>query len=225
MKEKIKEIMMKLGADVCGVANIDRFENTPAGFHPKDIYKDCKSVVVFAKRIPNGLSFVNSRIVYIKANDICLAEVEQIGYKASIEIENLGGIAVPLPPDAPYEYWDKDKMEGKGLISMRHSAMLAGIGSMGKNSLIINQEYGTMINLGAILTNLDLESDSLSKELCILGCHLCIDSCPQKAIDGKTVNQKLCREFTYSHNDRGFSVCNCNTCRVICPMAFGEKKS
>lgn len=225
MEEIIKQIIAKLGADVCGIAEAERFEDAPAGFHPTDIYKDCKSVIVFAKNMPRGLAYVSPRIVYNKATDMNLAELDRVSYLASIEIEKLGGIAVPLPSDSPYEYWDDDKTEGRGLLSMRHAAVLAGIGSMGKNNLIINQKYGNMINIGAVLTNLNLESDPLSEELCISGCRLCLDSCPQKALNGVTVSQKLCRAFTYSSNKRGFGVCNCNKCRIVCPRAFGVKKA
>ncbi len=124
-------------------------------------------------------------------------------------------------PD-PYEYWDSDNMVGKGLLSMKHAALRAGLGSMGKNTLIINEKYGNIIEFGAILTNLDLTSDPIAQELCVENCRLCLDNCPQKALDGKTANQKLCREHTFIKNKRGFSVCNCNICRTICPKAFGE---
>ena len=222
MEERIKKIIEKLGADICGIANVERFVDAPSGFHPTDLYINCKSVIVFAKRMPKGLAYVKPRIIYTKAADINLNEVDRISYLASIEIEKLGGIAIPLPSDSPYDYWDSDNMEGRGLLSMRHAAVLAGVGSMGKNTLVINEKCGNMINIGAVLTNLDLCSDPLSKEMCITGCHLCIDNCPQKALNGLTVNQKLCREFTYSNNKRGFGVCNCNKCRVNCPKAFGE---
>lgn len=223
MKERIKKIIEALGAEICGIANVERFINAPSGFHPTDIYVNCKSVIVFAKCIPKGLAYVNPRIVYSAATEISLNEIDHISYLASIEIEKLGGIAVPIPSDSPYDYWDEVNMEGRGLLSMRHAAVLAGLGSMGKNTLVINEKYGNMINIGAILTNLDLESDPLSKEMCISSCHLCINNCPQKALNGFTVNQKLCREFTYTNNRRGFSVCNCNKCRVVCPRTFGEK--
>ena len=104
---------------------------------------------------------------------------------------------------------------------MRHAAVLAGLGSLGKNTLLINKLYGNFITLGAILTNLDLKSDPLSEELCIENCRLCLDNCPVQALDGKTANQKLCRPYTYTTNDRGFSVINCNKCRTICPQKFG----
>lgn len=98
MKDKIKEIFINLGAEVCGVANIDLFIDAPEGFNPKDIYSDCKSVIVFAKRIPKGLAHVNPRIVYQHFNSISPVELDRIAYLASNEIEKIhNGIAVPIP--------------------------------------------------------------------------------------------------------------------------------
>ncbi|MDF2613169.1 MAG: hypothetical protein K0S71_955 [Clostridia bacterium] len=221
MENRIKKILTQLGSDLCGIANIERFKDAPKGSHPTDIYKHCKSVIVFAKCMPKGLAYVSPRLTYVKATDMNVDELDHISYLAAVEIEKLGGVAVPIPSDSPYEY-NPLNMEGRGLLSMRHAALLAGIGSMGKNSLIINRKYGNMINIGAVLTNLDLVSDPLAEKICIEGCHLCIDSCPQKALNEQSVTQKLCREYTYSKNDKDFLVCHCNTCRIICPKALGE---
>jgi len=215
-EEKIKGIVLNQGADLCGIANIERFADAPEGFHPTDIYGDCKSVIVFAKRLPKGLAYVNPRIVYKHYNGLCVNEVDKIAYEAAILIERLGCLTVPLPCDCPLEYWDKDNLCAKGLLSMRHAAVLAGLGSLGKNTLLINKLYGNFLTIGAILTDLDLKSDPLAEELCIENCRLCIDNCPVKALDGKTVSQKLCRPYTYTINERGFDVVNCNKCRTIC---------
>jgi len=220
-EEQIKRIILNLGADLCGIANIDRFANAPAGFHPSDIHKECKSVIVFAKRLPKGLVYINPRIVYKHANDLSINEVDTITYESALAIEQLGCIAVPLPCDGPVDYWEKENLRAKGILSMRHAAVLAGLGSLGKNTLVINKRYGNFLTLGAILTDLDLQSDPLSEELCIADCRLCLDNCPTKALDGKTTNQKLCRPHTYTTNDRGLEVVNCNTCRTICPRKFG----
>ena len=221
LKEQVKRIILDQGADLCGIANIDRFTDTPVGFHPSDIYKECKSVIVFAKRLPKGLAYVNPRIVYNHANSMSKDEVDKITYKASILIEQFDCVAVPLPCDGPYEYWDKDNLCGKGILSMRHAAVLAGLGSMGKNTLFISKLYGNFLTLGAILTNLDLKSDPLSEKLCIENCRLCMDNCPTQALDGKTANQKLCRPHTYTTHERGFGLVNCNKCRTVCPVKFG----
>lgn len=224
MKDKIKEIFINLGAEVCGVANIDLFTDVPKGFHPTDIYSDCKSVIVFAKKIPKGLTHVNPRIVYQNFNSISNVELDRIAYLASNEIEKLyNGIAVPIPSDGPYDYWNENNLEGRGIISMKHTAVLAGIGTLGKSTLLLNSEYGNMLNIGAVLTNLNLSSDAPAENICIKGCRLCIDNCPVSAISEHGVNQKLCRNCAYASNDRGFDVVNCNKCRTVCPVALGKK--
>jgi epoxyqueuosine reductase QueG len=223
MKKQIKELILSLGADVCGVANIDRFSDAPVGFHPKDIFPDCKSVFVFGIALPKGLTKVEPRLIYGYFNNSTCPEVDGVAFKAAKEIEKLyGGYAIPIPSDAPYEYWDPNKMEGRGLVSMKHAAVLAGLGALGKSTLLLNEKYGNLLTLGAILTDLGLESDPLAKNICINGCKLCIQSCPVKALNGDHADQAKCRPNTYGTNARGFDVVNCNKCRTVCPMRFGK---
>ncbi|MGW8114640.1 epoxyqueuosine reductase [Caproicibacterium sp. NSD3] len=225
MKKEIKNFILNLGADVCGFANIDRFSEAPVGFHPKDIFPDCQSVIVFGIALPKGLTKVDSRLIYGYFNNSTCPNVDWVAFRAAKGIERLyGGYAVPLPSDDPYEYWDSEKMEGRGLISMKHAAVLAGLGTLGKNTLLLNEEYGNLLTLGAILTDLNLESDPLAKNICIDGCSLCIQSCPTQALNGSCTNQAKCRPNTYGTNARGFNVVNCNKCRTVCPMRFGKGK-
>lgn len=224
MKASLREYVLSLGADVCGVANIDRFGGAPKGFHPTDIYSDCKSVIVFGIALPKGLTKVEPRLIYGHFNyDICKT-VDRISLQTAKEIEEkYRGIAVPMPCDGPYEYWDSEKKEGRGLISMKHSAVLAGLGNLGKSTLLLNEKYGNLLILGAILTNLDLPSDPLSKSICIESCTLCIDNCPSKALNGTSVIQYNCRTNTYGKNARGFDTVDCNKCRTVCPRRYGKE--
>lgn len=219
MKEKIREILISNGADLCGFANINRFGNAPFGYNPTDIYNDCKSVVSFAVALPQGLTKIIPRLIYGHFNYISCHEVDIISLKSAKMIEKgFNCIAVPIPCDSPYEYWDSDKMEGRGLLSMKHIAVQAGLGSLGKSSLFISRRYGNMVTLGAILTNLDLQSDTLSEDNCISNCRKCIEACPVQAIDDGVVNQGLCRKNTYGKTERGFDTVDCNRCRTVCPM-------
>jgi len=45
----IKAIASRLGAELCGIATVDRFSRAPKGFHPSDILAETRSVIVFAK--------------------------------------------------------------------------------------------------------------------------------------------------------------------------------
>jgi epoxyqueuosine reductase QueG len=224
MKDQIKDFVLRLGADVCGVASIDRFEQAPAGFHPRDIYMECNSVIVFGIALPKGLTKVPSRLIYGHFNNCVCPEVDQIAFKTAREVERLfGGFAVPIPSDGPYEYWDADKLQGRGLLSMKHAAVLAGLGTFGKSTLLLNEKYGNLITFGAVLTELELESDSLAESICLEGCNLCITSCPSGALDGHTADQSKCRPLAYGTNARGFDTVDCNRCRVVCPMRFGKQ--
>jgi epoxyqueuosine reductase QueG len=107
---------------------------------------------------------------------------------------------------------------------MKHAAVLAGIGTLGKSTLLLNEKYGNLLTLGAVLTDLDLDSDPLAESICIEGCNLCINNCPSQALDGQRADQAKCRPNTYGTNARGFDTVNCNKCRVVCPMRFGKKK-
>lgn len=223
MKARIKEIMYALGADVCGIANIDRFSDAPQGFSPNDIYDDCRSVIVFGIALPKGITKVDPRIVYGHFNSNSCFYVDEVSFKAAKMIEDaFNCFAITLPCDSPYDFWHEDNKEGRGLISMKHAAVLAGIGTLGKNTLLLNKKFGNLLTIGAVLTNLDLESDELSENMCINGCNKCIDQCPAGAIKEGSVNQKLCRNNTYDQNKRGFDVTKCNICRIVCPVKFGK---
>lgn len=217
MKEKIKGIFLEMGADVCGVAGIERFNEAPVGFHPWDIYKDCKSVITFGKALPKGLLNVGPEIVYNHYKELSMKELDRISYLAALAIEQMGIKAVPLPSNTPYEFWDENESEGRGLISIKHAAVLCGLGSQGKSTLLINEKYGNMLQLGVLLTDMELESDPMVEDLCLKNCRLCIENCPAGAITNTGVIQKKCRSNSIGKNKKGFDICSCNTCRKICP--------
>jgi epoxyqueuosine reductase QueG len=225
-KEQIRNLILSLGADVCGFARIDRFENAPAGYKPTDIFTDCRSVISFGIALPKGIAKVNPRLIYGHYNDLSCAEVDRIALHAGRKIEEEHQCtAIPMPADSPYEYWDEEKMEGRGLLSMKYTAVAAGLGSIGKNTLLLNRQYGNRLTIGAILTDLNLPSDPLSESICIEKCRKCTDNCPVGAIDNGVVNQKLCRNHTYGKTKRGFDTVDCNKCRTVCPMRYGNKPS
>ena len=216
----IREITLDLGADLCGIASIERFSDSPKGFHPLDIYDQCKSVIVFLKRIPTETIHASNLLPYTHTTHILFDELDRVGLNLCNMLEDKGIKAIPVPCDTPYQYWDADSLHGMGLLSMRHAAYLAGLGILGKNTLLINKKYGNAVYIGAVLSNAELESDPIATELlCPPDCSICLDSCPQQALDGTTVKQALCRPYSSDKIGRGFDIYCCNTCRQACPMS------
>jgi epoxyqueuosine reductase len=220
--KEIKNIAKKFGADLCGIATADRFKEAPKGYHPIDIYQDCKSVIVFAKKVPAGSLFAGNCIPYTHINNVITQDVDRLGIRISLALEEFGITAVAIPSDGPVEHWEPDKQYARAILSMRHSGYLSGLGVLGKNTLLINDKFGNMIQIGAILVDVELEPDPIATyEGCLPDCQLCLDSCPQNALDGLIVNQKLCRPLSNYVNEKGFVLKKCNVCRRICPHCLG----
>lgn len=215
----IKEKVYSLGADVCGIANINRFDDAPKGFHPLDVYDKTKSVIVFGKQFPSSLFQANTNVPYTLFKNNSTKLLDDISIQLTMTIELEGYNAIPIPTDEPYEYWDPKNREGKGILSLKHLAQAAGLGTIGKNTLLINEKYGNRLYFGALLTNSELDEDDLARNLCLEKCNICLEECPKKALDGVTINQKKCREECIYYTEGGGFVYGCNICRKVCPFA------
>lgn len=214
---EIKSAAKALGADLCGIAPAGRFDGTPAGFNPKDVFSKCQSVVVFLKRMPHSVIEAENPLPYSHTAQQLYVSLDRIGIELCTLLEKNGISAVPVPTDVPYLYWDEEEKKGMGIISLRHAAANAGLGTLGRNTLLMNEEYGNMCYIGAILTDAVLDPDAIATTpACPPGCSLCIDACPVSALTGTTVIQKLCRKASCMVHPRGWDVYVCNECRKVC---------
>jgi epoxyqueuosine reductase QueG len=221
-KEDIKEIAFENGVDLFGVASIDRFDEAPKGFNPRDIYSKTNSVIVFAIGLPTETLFAESPIPYTHVNSLAMSKIDAISYGISCDLERKGLKSVLIPTDDPYLEWDETKQEGRAILSLRHAAYLAGLGKIARNNLLINRNYGNMIQIGALLTGEKFESDPMADyEVCPPGCSICIDNCPETALTGDTVIQKNCRELATYRTNKGYIIKKCFECRKNCPSSLG----
>lgn len=221
----LKEHALFLGAHGCGIAGIERFSKLSEGFRPTDVYSKCKSVVVTMKQMPLGSINAENPIPYTIEAQRMNEEMNIISMGLLRYCQEYDAYGVMIPADVPYLYWDQENKEGRGIISLKHAAVQAGLGFMGQNTILINSDYGNMVYLGAILVDIQLEQDDLITHFdCLSNCTRCIDICPQHAIKDGRVNQKLCRENSIIKAGRDWNIYSCNKCRNVCPLKLGEIK-
>jgi len=105
-------------------------------------------------------------------------------------------------------------------------AVDAGLGWIGKNSLLINKESGSFVFIGGLILNIDLEADKENIKTCPANCNRCIDACPTKAIIKPYVlNASKCISYlTIEKKDDKLScdtkcsyIAGCDICQKVCP--------
>ncbi len=218
----VKQRLIELAVDITGIASIDRFDNTPSGFHPTDIIKDCQSVIVFGIRFPNSTLSGSSQAAYTFVRNRLMDQVDSVAFQLAKELEEEGKWAVPIPSSEPYEFWDEARQHGRGILSLKHAAVLAGMGQLGKNTLLVNDRFGNMLWLSAVLVDAAYEADPLATyRTCPPDCRICLQACPAQALDGVTIEQRKCRSVSGKYSPGGGGVYACNLCRKICPRRCG----
>ena len=114
-----------------------------------------------------------------------------------------------------------------GPIVERIYAKYAGVGWLGKNTCLINQQIGSWLFLGVIVTSLELTPDVPAPDRCGT-CTRCIDACPTGALigpyelDSNTCISYLTIEKRGAISDElregmGQQVFGCDICQDVCP--------
>lgn len=83
----------------------------------------------------------------------------------------------------------------KGGIFLKDAAVLAGLGTIGMNNLLITPEFGPRVRLRALLLDVDLAPTGPIDFAPCAGCDRpCRSACPQEAFTSGSYRRTLCNE-------------------------------
>lgn len=109
----------------------------------------------------------------------------------------------------------------------RELAQRAGLGAVGKNTLLIERSVGSYLLLGEIITTLPLVASCASEPDPCGACTRCIDACPTKAISPWSVDATKCISYltiehrgeidAKHHEAMGDWIFGCDVCQEVCP--------
>jgi len=121
----------------------------------------------------------------------------------------------------------------KGGVFLKDAAILAGLGVLGKNNLLVTPEFGPRVRLRALFLDVELEpTGPVDFDPCA-GCDApCQRACPKRAFEGGSYQRPLCREMMNENeeqervllkdgagNSLGEVIRYCRACELACPVA------
>ncbi|KYC48984.1 MAG: Epoxyqueuosine reductase [Candidatus Methanofastidiosum methylothiophilum] len=222
LKAEILTAANKLDLDFIGVADAKGYLNRDyVGNKPQDVMENCNSIIVFGVSIPKGAyeSLPKGRAEYTNTLLAATATLRIAGFRLAKLAEERGYSATLAPSEgSEFGYWYANKETLKANFSMKYACYLSGIGSYGKNHLIITDKFGSRIRMAAILTDAKIDADGQSKSLIsdkCKDCYECVEICPVSAfsIDGK-IDRRKCREYMFGE----LGGLRCGMCVKVCPL-------
>jgi epoxyqueuosine reductase len=209
LKRRIKEKSISWGADLIGFADVKKFRRYKRENRPPD---EAKTVIVLAIWMEDPILDLWLHLPSWKDQD---------KPSRAFEDEILRGVSLRLCLLLEREgYWAEPARYEPGLY-LKEAGVLAGLGIIGKNNLLITDKYGPRIRLRALNTSAPLEPDPIieGRSYCS-DCKICVDACPAHAFDAGKYDKEAC--FNYCQINlkeiSQYSVLWCMECANVCPI-------
>ncbi|MBI2433289.1 MAG: tRNA epoxyqueuosine(34) reductase QueG [Candidatus Hydrogenedentes bacterium] len=236
----VKTYAAGLGLDACGIARVSEADPEDRlgqwlrrGFHA-DMYWMARTMAIrqdVRLRLPGAQSvIVVARNYYAPRPEQPPGNGKVARYAWGRDYHRvlrkpLGRLAAYLKELAPES--ESFISIDSGPVLERTWAARAGVGWIGKNSLVLRRDLGSWFFLGVLVTTLELEPDSPLPDACG-SCTACLDACPTGAIvEAQVVDATRCISYQTIENRREIPpavarkmedwVFGCDICQEVCP--------
>jgi len=173
----LKRFCLQQGSDLFGVADISKIKGNFM-LSKESLEKLDKAIclgVRLSESILSEISVAPTKLYFHHYRTVN-AFLDQVALKVCNFFQIKGYVGLPIPASQILD-WQNQKAH----LSHKQLGMLAGLGWIGRNNLLVNKKLGSQFRLVSILTDMPFETDKPTKENC-LNCRLCIKVCPARAI-------------------------------------------
>lgn len=213
--EMIKALCFQGGCSLFGVADLHSFKEEEILLPPSLINQLSYGISVgfhLSDAILEGISNQPTPLYFhhYQRTNILL---DTLGLNVTSAIQDLGYQAMPIPASQIVDWKSQ-----RGHLSHKHVARAAGLGWIGRNNLLVNEEFGSRIRLATILTDLPLVMNGPSSKQCG-SCQDCVKVCPAGAIKQRQEDfdhhrcyeqlRTFAKTLHFSHNICGVCVKAC----------------
>jgi epoxyqueuosine reductase QueG len=232
LSENIRSLADSVGIDAVGFAKASEFTSYALNHHQR---RDPKLT------LPNAKSII---IAGIYIGGVTLPAWENAWYGRTSRLYLSGFFLDVVKPLAPLAELLRQKgyqtkicdgsLEEGSILPLKLAAIRAGLGWQGKHSLLISKKFGTFLALGGIITNADLEHNTIEESDRCRNCDKCQKACPVAALDQPYVlNVKKCMSYLLQ-NDKipedlkivmENRIGDCEICQDSCPWNRKHLKS
>ena len=246
LTEQIKAYVRgTLGMDAVGIAAPDALDDERAGHRPEDILPGAKSVIVFLKRVPDGIwqaafraredGNADARSIYAAFGRELTPNLNLFftGFNLAQYIERTyAHTAVPIPAGEMQNVTPTNTplpafVGAKHLAWVLHparAAVAAGLGEIAWNNAFVTAQFGPRQGIGLVVTTLPLDFDApyTGPRLCRPEeCGVCARVCPVGAIPAPGGASE---PYEIAGAEYATAAVNANAC-AVCSMAFRKEFS
>lgn len=248
LEAEIKAEALKLGFVVSGIARLAQPQTFPT--YQSWIAESCHAGMAYLARPESLRARADPQILLPGSRSIVcvgLPYPPPTSPEPSVQAGKGNIAAYALQPDYHDVMTAKLKQLGKRLTELagrpvsfracvdsapileKDFARQAGLGWIGRNSLLSAPGLGSYLVLGELLTDLELTPDTpLPGDPC-RDCRLCVEACPTQALrPDRSVDARRCLSYlTIEHRGAipaelrpklGQRVFGCDTCQSVCPL-------
>ena len=216
LTDEIESFIINQGADLVGVAPVERFQDAPEGYGPSDYMPDATCVISIGIHLVDGIcdvwgeysepgKSIGPYLFY--GYGLVNLELGRIANLAAKRLEYRGYKSLTFPPT-----WTIAMYRSIGLLqphyigadfSHRHAAVAAGLGEIGWNGLAITPVFGARVRFNSVITNAPLAPSPMYQGTAL--CQpdrcgfLCVRECPAEALSSTESRQATIGERRFEH--------------------------